>query len=222
MKNLYQKKKYELQTFFAVIFLILTDLFILSSLSTTKEVIKELGEGYIVFGFLIYLVIITLGFFFLFKNKKKALKRLLIVVCAFMTVSLIDNVSALVLTLPKQKEGFLILLNAFLIWVANLAIFTVWYWFLDRGGPEKRHGSDNPDRKYDLVFPQEANDIKGWRNWKPGFLDYMFLSFFSSMAFTPTDTLVLSGKMKFLLMVQATISLVVLAMIAARAINIIN
>lgn len=135
-----------------------------------------------------------------------------------MTLVLIDDVRSLMENLPLQKEGVAILLDAFFIWVFNVALFTVWYWTLDRGGVENR----SSDKRADIIFPQEDNQIKGWKDWKPGFLDYLFFSFYSCMALSPTETVVLSKKMKFLLMIQTSISLVVLAMIAARAINLIG
>jgi uncharacterized membrane protein len=67
------------------------------------------------------------------------------------------------------------------------------------------------------VFPQRQHD--GFDDWMPDFLDYLFLAFNSSTAFSPTDTLVLSRRMKLLMMSQALISLAVLAVVAARAVN---
>lgn len=196
------------------------DGFIATQVSTSKEVLDNLDPKFTLVNNIIYFSLIGLALvLFLFK-KLSALKRLLLVILIFMTLVLVDDVRSLMVKLPQEKEGLKILLDAFYIWIFNLVVFAVWYWVLDRGGVEKRLETDRINKQFDLVFPQE--NLKGWEIWKPGFIDYVFLSFYSSMAFTPTDTLVLSRKMKFLLMMQATISLIILAMIAARAINIIN
>jgi uncharacterized membrane protein len=57
--------------------------------------------------------------------------------------------------------------------------------------------------------------------WSPMFIDYLFLAFNTSTAFSPTDTAVLSRWAKVLTMIQAGISLTVVVVLAARAINIV-
>ena len=96
-------------------------------------------------------------------------------------------------------------------------LFAFWYWETDAGGPIERHRGGAPYQSADLVFPQRQHD--GTDDWIPEFLDYLFFSFNSSTAFSPTDTLVMSRRMKVLMMVQSLISLAVLAVVAARAVN---
>ena len=105
---------------------------------------------------------------------------------------------------------------AAIIWVFNVLLFSFWYWEIDAGGPIARH-CGGPYQSADLVFPQRQHD--GTDDWIPEFLDYLFFSFNSSTAFSPTDTLVMSRRMKVLMMVQSLISLAVLAVVAARAVN---
>ncbi len=104
------------------------------------------------------------------------------------------------------------------IWLTNTIVFALWYWEYDRGGPAARaHGShDVPD----LLFPQLTDEHLA-RNWEPIFLDYLYVSFTNSTAFSPTDTMPLSRWSKMLFALQATISLVTVALIAARAVNIL-
>jgi uncharacterized membrane protein len=102
------------------------------------------------------------------------------------------------------------------IWLFNVLLFAFWYWEIDAGGPTERHRG-GPYESADLVFPQRQHD--GTDDWIPDFLDYLFFSFNSSTAFSPTDTLVMSRRMKVLMMVQSLISLAVLAVVAARAVN---
>jgi uncharacterized membrane protein len=109
-----------------------------------------------------------------------------------------------------------LLRNAAVIWLLNVLLFAFWYWELDGGGPIARHHCDHYHSD-DLVFPQRQRE--GADGWTPDFLDYLFFSFNSSTAFSPTDTLVLSRRMKVLMMCQSLISLAVLAVVTARAVN---
>lgn len=104
------------------------------------------------------------------------------------------------------------------IWLTNTVVFALWYWEYDRGGPAARaHGStDVPD----LLFPQLTDEHLA-RDWEPIFVDYLYVSFTNSAAFSPTDTMPLSRWAKLLFAVQAAVSLVIIALIAARAVNIL-
>jgi hypothetical protein len=116
-----------------------------------------------------------------------------------------------------------LLISAGAIWMTNVLVFALWYWHLDAGGPNERdlrpghcHGS--------FLFPQmtmatERLAEAGLLGWSPGFMDYLFLAFNTSTALSPADTAALSRWAKFLMMVQALISLTVIAILAARAIN---
>lgn len=143
----------------------------------------------------------------------------------FMVASLGKLVGTMVdphLALHKESPERL-LLSAGALWMTNVLVFALWYWHLDAGGPNKRdqrpghcHGS--------FLFPQmtmseERLAESGQANWSPGFMDYLFLAFNSSTALSPADTAVLSRWAKLLMMVQAVISLTVIAVVAARAIN---
>jgi uncharacterized membrane protein len=118
--------------------------------------------------------------------------------------------------LPHQM-ALSLLRDAALIWLVNVLTFAFWYWELDGGGPAQRHHHGYASR--DLVFPQVTLAQPGDAPWTPHFTDYMFLAFNTSTAFSPTDTLVLSRRAKLLMMTQSLISLTLLAIIAARAIN---
>jgi hypothetical protein len=104
------------------------------------------------------------------------------------------------------------------IWLTNTIVFALWYWEYDRGGPASRALglAGTPD----LLFPQ-MTDPELALNWEPIVIDYLFVSYTNSTAFSPTDTLPLSRWAKVLFMVQSAISLVTVALIAARAVNIL-
>ncbi len=136
------------------------------------------------------------------------------------TLLLISSVILLVTLLITKKEKAVTLLgNAAIIWSTNIIVFAIWYWLVDGGGPLRRH-SDHHETS-DFLFPQMAAGGPGGANWMPDFIDYLFLAFNTSTAFSPTDTAVLSRRCKLLMMVQATISLIVVGILAARAINIL-
>jgi hypothetical protein len=115
-----------------------------------------------------------------------------------------------------HNAALVLLRDAALIWIVNILTFALWYWELDGGGPGRRHREGY--HSSDFVFPQLTLDAPP-AGWCPHFMDYLFLSFNTSTAFSPTDTLVLSQRAKALMMTQALLSLMVLAILAARAIN---
>jgi hypothetical protein len=116
-----------------------------------------------------------------------------------------------------QGTARALLRDAALVWAINVLTFALWYWELDGGGPTRRHHEGY--RSADLVFPRPSPEPAAGEPWLPHFVDYLFLAFTASTAFGPTDTLIVSVRAKLLMMAQALISLTVLAIIAARAIN---
>jgi uncharacterized membrane protein len=122
------------------------------------------------------------------------------------------------ITAGGQIRALELLVGGAEIWLTNAIVFALWYWEYDRGGPASRALglADTPD----LLFPQ-LTDPKLGRDWEPIVLDYLFVSYTNSTAFSPTDTLPLSRWAKVLFMVQSAISLVTVALIAARAVNIL-
>lgn len=136
------------------------------------------------------------------------------------TLALIASVMLLVFLLPAHKTSASALLrDAALIWITNVVIFGVWYWQIDGGGPAMRHTDYHETA--DFLFPQLLAGQPLSTNWTPGFIDYLFLAFNTSTAFSPTDTATLSRRAKVLMMLQSIISLVVVAILAGRAINIL-
>ena len=152
--------------------------------------------------------------------------RLLIALCIAVTVEEIISIGLLLASLPdKTIAPTSLLRDAGLLWVTNIIIFALWYWQTDGGGPYARsHESCNNYRQQaELLFPQLTliKDRPVLEDWRPTFTSYLFVAFNTSTAFSPTDTPVLSTKIKIISMVQASLSLVTLATLAARAINIL-
>jgi hypothetical protein len=126
------------------------------------------------------------------------------------------------LTSGDATDGTVLVKAALLIWVTNVVAFAVWYWEVDRGGPFARAPEHEHEvERADLLFPQMTAEIPGWEKWLPGFTDYLFVAFTAATAFSPTDTMPLSARVKALMTVQSAISLLTIAVVAARAVNVL-
>jgi hypothetical protein len=106
------------------------------------------------------------------------------------------------------------------IYLTNIVAFALWYWEYDRGGPVAR--ADARDPHPDFLFPQMANPEVADPDWEPTFIDYLYVSFTNATAFSPTDTMPLSRWAKSLMALQSTIALAALALVIARAVNILH
>ncbi len=143
-----------------------------------------------------------------------------------LTVFMIWSLVLVVGALPKGKEtAVLMLRSAASLWVSNVFIFSLWYWRLDAGGPNGRdHREGHPAGAF--LFPQMTEEGRNGAPksdlvWSPQFIDYLFLAFNTSTAFSPTDVPVLSRWAKGMTMIQSSISLAVIALLAGRAVNIL-
>ncbi len=125
-----------------------------------------------------------------------------------------------IVTGSKAIDGLYLLTSSISLWISNVLIFSLLYWQIDVGGPEAR--LHNSKQTPDWIFTQASLPEDIMPNWKPTFIDYLFLSFTTATAFSPTDTLPLTQRAKLLMMTESSISLVNIAAIAARAINILG
>jgi hypothetical protein len=141
------------------------------------------------------------------------------------SAAMLWSVWLLVSSLPRHTLTPLALLrSAAALWITNVLVFASWYWRLDAGGPHARN-LNACHTKGDFLFPQMTLAPGSQKPfdpaWTPGFVDYLFLAFNTSTAFSPTDSPVLSRWAKIAMMLQSSISLVTLALLAARAVNIL-
>jgi uncharacterized membrane protein len=147
-------------------------------------------------------------------------------VTSVVTFGMVVAVVRLISQLPAHRQSPIeLLLSAASLWVSNILVFALWYWRLDAGGPHGRDASVGHTEGA-FLFPQmtllpEIKESAGMQTWSPAFVDYLFLAFNTSTAFSPTDTPALSRWSKVLMMLQSIISLTVLAVLAARAVNIL-
>jgi len=151
---------------------------------------------------------------------RHAVRVAAVVLTALVTITNFAALYDLVHALLAGKAGAApsLLLDAINIWITNVIAFTLWFWNIDRGGPALR--GLHQSRAQDFLFPQMS--MPNRENWVPGFVDYLFVAFTNATAFSPTDTLPLSQRAKLLMMAQAAVSLLVVALVAARAVNILN
>ncbi len=146
---------------------------------------------------------------------------------ALLTVMSLANLDALVrlvhqlLTGTEHQDAGALLLTGASIWLANVVVFALWYWEFDQGGPFARLTGVGPDFP-DFLFAQRTTDGVAPEVWRPLFVDYVYLSFTNATAFSPTDTLPLTHWAKLLMMAQSAVSLATVALVIARAVNVLG
>ena len=116
-------------------------------------------------------------------------------------------------------EGRTLVFASVPIWLTNVIAFGLWYWEIDRGGVTARMFPDH--RQPDFLFPQMTTPAAS-PGWAPTFLDYLYTSFTNATAFSPTDTMPLTSRVKLLMMVQSLASLLTVALVVSRAVNILK
>jgi uncharacterized membrane protein len=151
-------------------------------------------------------------------GRPRANQILAYVLLVTVTADMIASLGLLITRLPAHHETPRELLTAAMgIWTSNVLVFASWYWRLDGGGPNARDRRKSHDSGA-FLFPQMQMRMQFW---KPGFVDYLFLAFNTSTAFSPTDVPVLSRWAKMMMIVQSSISLGCVVILAARAVNIL-
>jgi hypothetical protein len=117
-----------------------------------------------------------------------------------------------------EKSGAQLLLKAITVWTTNVIAFGLWYWAFDRGGPVRRREPSPP--RPDFQFPQMENPELAPADWQPELIDYLYVSFTNSVAFSPTDAMPLTRWAKILMLVESAVSSLTVLLVAARAVNI--
>ena len=134
------------------------------------------------------------------------------------TTALVGLVKALLA--GKAGSGPTLLVDALNVWATNVIIFALWFWAIDRRSAAMPDSDEKPAD--DFLFPQMTmQGTDEAKTYVPGFVDYLFLAFTNATAFSPTDTLPLTHRAKLLMMAEALISLLTVALVAARAVNIL-
>lgn len=149
-------------------------------------------------------------------------RRLNLALLILMSVANLVSIGNLIheLLISGVTDAKELLLTGGAIWLTNVVVFALWYWEFDRGGPGAR-----AEARYhvpDFMFPQMSDPDLAEPHWAASFFDYLYMSFTNSSAFSPTDVLPLRRWAKALMLTQSLTSLVVVALVIARAVNILH
>jgi uncharacterized membrane protein len=155
-------------------------------------------------------------------SQSPARRRLSIGLIALVTAANFTALGLLVHLLLERNTaaGRDLIIAAGQIWLTNVAVFALWYWEVDRGGPHIRTKSES--QIPDFLFPQMTVPELPLGDWRPGFMDYLYVAFTNASAFSPTDAMPLSVRVKSLMLVEAMASFLTVGLIAARAVNILG
>ncbi len=149
-----------------------------------------------------------------------------------MTIALAGSLALLISQLPSSHlHGSELLRTAALLWTSNIVVFAVWYWEIDGNGPQRRHEAGHIAMDFQFTqqaarpseHPVQASRRKGEppHKWAPGFIDYLFLAFCTATALSPADTMPLTQRAKLLMMIEASLSAIILVLLIARSVNIL-
>ena len=118
---------------------------------------------------------------------------------------------------PDLSDASTLLATGALVWIDVNLTFALLYWELDGGGAAERL---HDRRQYpDFAFPEDLNPSVASPSWRPIFADYLYLGFTNATAFSPTDVMPLARWAKMMMVAQAMMSIVILALVIANAVN---
>ncbi|HTN25188.1 MAG TPA: hypothetical protein VL120_14450 [Solirubrobacteraceae bacterium] len=152
----------------------------------------------------------------------RGIRHFALVVIGLVSVASLTSLALLVHYLVNggTAGGRALILAGVALWATNVLLFAVWYWELDRGGPVARFRA--PDTLPDFLFPQMDSPQHAPPGWRPGFVDYLYLSLTNATAFSPTDTMPLTPTAKAVMALQSVSALLTIALVVSRAVNILG
>lgn len=166
------------------------------------------------------LVLVPIVVFWLL-DRRRPLRYALLLSLALLTIELLASILLLVFSLAndtaRQASG--LLRDTITVALINILVFSLWYWIIDA---DPLRAPPVPAGPNDFLFPQYGSSLPKFANWQPGYMDYLFLAFTTTTAFGPTDTLPLTHRAKFLMLVQAALSLIIIVVLAGRALSILR
>jgi len=156
-------------------------------------------------------------------RESRAIRSLSLALTGVLSLANGWSAARLVTGLVQGTEGSSaapLLISGGAIWLTNVIVFALWYWEFDRGGPAARAHAVKPYP--DFQFVQMATPELAAPHWEPAFGDYLYLAFTNAAAFSPTDVMPLSRWAKMAMLVQSAISMITVALVIARAVNILR
>ena len=152
-------------------------------------------------------------------KRRRILSMILVVTISVANIISAGRLIARLLNAGEENAGPLLLIGG-AIWLTNVIAFSLWYWELDRGGPVGRALATH---EYpDFLFPQMQAPELAPPHWEPRYVDYLYMSFTNATAFSPTDVMPLTRWAKLTMLIQSAISLTTVALVVARAVNILH
>jgi uncharacterized membrane protein len=182
------------------------------------KLIRGLGDRALIPAFEGVLLVVNPG---RISKEESRLRVIGVTLIALITVANVVSLTELIhaLLYGTKAGGRPLVYASVPIWLTNVLVFGLWYWELDRGGPAARQLRNH--RQPDFLFPQMSTPACD-PGWTPDFLDYLYTSFTNATAFSPTDTMPLTPWAKLLMMIQSFASLVTVAVVISRAVNILS
>jgi hypothetical protein len=149
-------------------------------------------------------------------------RRFALAVIALVSLTNVASLTMLVHYLLQggHAGGRALIYSGVVLWATNVLLTSVWYWELDRGGPVTRFMES--ETLPDFQFPQMENPQFAPEGWRPGFMDYFYVSLTNATAFSPTDTMPLTLTAKSVMGMQAVAALLTVGLVIARAVNILS
>jgi hypothetical protein len=151
---------------------------------------------------------------------ERTITLLFVLAVGIVTIATLSYLIRAMVRRPEDISGLQLLSSSIAVWVATALAFSLLYWQVDHGGPSAR--ASDPNRTSEWLFPEAGGPSDLPPDWRPRYFDYLFLSFSTSTAFSPTHALPLTVRAKSLMMLQSAISLSTLVVVASRAINILG
>jgi hypothetical protein len=155
-------------------------------------------------------------------DRRASMFKWIVIATGLFTFGLIMNIINLcfqVIATFENNTTQIMFSDVLALMVTNVLIFSIWYWIIDPPGITEKKGEKE---SYDFLFPQRASDSPQFASWNPKYADYLFMAFTTSVAFSPTDTSPLTVRAKMLLMLQSSISLIIIVIILGNTINTLN
>lgn len=145
---------------------------------------------------------------------------LLVAVIVGNLVSLFVLITALLTEKTADLSGAQLLVSGGAVWLTNLVVFGLTFWMLDGGGPVERaiNGRATPD----FLFPQDGTPERAPRGWYPRLEDYVYVALTNGIAFSPTDAMPLTRRAKASMALDSMVSIAVVLLVAARAVNVLG
>jgi hypothetical protein len=226
LNKLHTRQKNSIQPLIAMFLVLIMPVFVSGKVNITS-LISELpfnttNIDYAYVQFVLSCAFIFVGVLVWLWGSKSKLLRLVLFYTFIATVYLVFGLLALLLNLSSfgSNQALTLMKDAIIIWSMTALTFSLWYWLLDSGWTEQQGVKDTG--RQDFLFSQQTNKIQGWENWQPSYVEYLNLAFNTNTAFSPTDVIPLSHRVKVLMMVQSGLALVIISTVAAQAINILS